>query len=70
MNKYTELNQALQDSTLAIITNDIKTLKELNRIYIKYKTLPKKYKRFSNYYSNQFLGHNVPEMYILIKNRN
>ena len=26
MNKYTELNQALQDSTLAIITNDIKEL--------------------------------------------
>ena len=68
MNKYTELNQALEDSSLVIITNDIKTLKELNRKYIKYRTLSKRYKRFSNYYSNQFLGHNVPEMYILIKN--
>ena len=68
MNKYTELDQAILDSSLAIITNDINTLKELNSVYIKYKTLPKRYKRFSDYYSNQFLGHNVSEMYILIKN--
>ena len=68
MNKYTELNQVLEDSKLAIITNDIKTLKELNKIYIKYRTLPKKNKRFSNYYSNKFLGHNVLEMYVLVKN--
>ena len=43
MNKYTELDQALLDSSLAIITNDINTLKELNSVYIKYKTLPKRY---------------------------
>lgn len=67
MNKYTKIDQALQDSSLAIITKDIKTQKELNKVYIKYRTLPKRYKRFSNYYSNQFLGHNVPEMYVLVK---
>ena len=68
MNKYTELKQVLQDSSLVIITNDIKSLKELNKKYIKYKTLSIRNKRFSNYYSNKFLGHNVMEMYILIKN--
>lgn len=68
MNKYTELEQALQDSSLTIITNDIKTLKDLNKIYIKYKILSKRNKRYSNYYSNKFLGHTVPEMYVLIKN--
>ena len=68
MNKYTELEQVLQDPSLTIITNDIKTLKDLNKIYIKYKILPKRNKRYSNYYSNKFLGHTVPEMYVLIKN--
>ena len=67
MEKYTELNQVLKDSKLAIITDDIKTQKELNRIYLKYRALSKKHKRFSNYYSNKFLGHNVPEMYVLVK---
>lgn len=67
MNKYIELKQALQDSSLVLITNDIKTLRELNKKYIRYKMLSKKNKRFSDYYSNKFLGHNVVEMYILIK---
>lgn len=67
MNKYNELKEVLEDSSLAIITNDIKSLRELNKKYIKYRTLPKRNKRFSNYYSNKFLGHNVPEMYALIK---
>lgn len=69
MKKYTELKQALQDPSLAIITDDITTLKELNKRYIKYKTLPKRNKIISNYYSNQFLGYNVPGMYVLTKNR-
>ena len=68
MNKYNELKQVLQDSSLVIITDDIKSLKELNEKYIKYKTLPIRNKRYSNYYSNKFLRHNVTEMYILIKN--
>ena len=67
MNKYNELDQVLQDSSLAIITKDIKTQRELNKRYIKYRTLPNRNKRFSNYYSNKFLGHSVPEMYVLIK---
>ena len=66
--KHTDLEQALHDATLAIITDRITTLRELNRAYIRYRALPKKQKRFSNYYSNEFLGHNVPEMYELIKN--
>ena len=67
MELYTDLNQALHDSSLAIITDDITTQKELNRVYVKYRTLSKRQKRFSNYYSNEFLGNSVPEMYVLIK---
>ena len=67
MEKYKELDEALHDPSLAIITDDISSQKELNRVYVKYKVLPKKQKRFSNYYSNEFLGHNVTEMYILVK---
>lgn len=69
MEKYTDLEQAIHDASLAIITDDISTLKELNRVYVKYKVLSKKQKRFSNYYSNEFLGHNVPEMYSIIKDK-
>ena len=57
MEKYTSLEQALHDSSLAIITDSITTQKELNRVFVKYRVLPKKQKRFSNYYSNEFLGH-------------
>ena len=69
MEKYTDLDQALRDSSLAIITDAIATQKELNKVYSRYRVLPGKQKRFSNYYSNEFLGHNVPEMYALIKDR-
>ena len=69
MEKYTELEQALRDPSLVIITDRITTQTELNQIYVNYKTLPRKQKRFSNYYSNEFLGHNVPEMYVFIKDK-
>ena len=69
MEKYTNLEQAVRDPSLAIITGEITAQKELNRVYAKYKVLPKKQKRFSNYYSDKFLGHNVPEMYVLVKDR-
>ena len=69
MEKYTELGQVLQDPALAVITDHITTLKELNKVYVKYKVLPKRQKRFSNYYSNEFFGRNVPEMYGLIKDK-
>ena len=69
MEKYTELGQVVQDPSLAVITDSITTLNELNKIYVKYKVLPKKLKRFSNYYSNEFLGRNVPEMYDLVKEK-
>ena len=69
MVKYTDLEQAMHDSSLAIITWNITTQKELNRVYVKYKSLPKRQKRFSDYYSNEFLGHNVPEMYFLVKDK-
>ena len=42
MEKYTALEQAVRDQSLAIITEDITTLKELNKIYVKYKVLPKR----------------------------
>jgi energy-coupling factor transporter ATP-binding protein EcfA2 len=69
MEKYTNLEQALRDPSLAIITGNITTQKELERVFAKYNTLPKKQKRFSNYYSNEFLGHIVPEMYFIVKDK-
>lgn len=69
MEKYTDLEQALHDPSLVIITDSISTQTELNQIYVDYKTLPKKQRRFSNYYSNEFLGHSVPEMYVLVRNK-
>ena len=69
MEKYTDLEQAINDPSLAIITENITTQKELNKVYVKYKVLSKSQKRFSNYYSNEFLGHNVPEMYVLVKEK-
>ena len=69
MGKYTNLEQALRDPSLVIITDAITTQTELNQIYVKYRVLPKNQKRFSNYYSNEFLGHTVPEMYVLVRNK-
>ena len=69
MEKYTNLEQAINDPSLAIITGNITTLKELDRVFVKYNALPKKQKRFSNYYSNEFLGHIVPEMYFIVKDK-
>ena len=69
MEKCTDLEQALRDPSLAIITDDITTLRELNRVFLKYKALPGKQRRYSNYYSNKFLGHNVTEEYILVKDK-
>ena len=69
MERYTDLEQAIQDPSLAIITDRISTQNELNQIYVKYKVLPKKQKRFCNYYSNEFLGHTVPEMYVLVRDK-
>lgn len=69
MEKYTDLEQAIQDPSLVLITEDIPTLKELSKVFIKYKTLPKKQKRYSNYYSYEFLGRNVQDMYILMKDK-
>ena len=50
MEKYTNLEQAIQDPSLVIITENITTQKEINKVYVKYKVLPKKQKRYSNYY--------------------
>jgi hypothetical protein len=69
MEKYTDLEQALQDTSLAIITDKITTQSELSRVYLKYRVLPKKQKRVCNYYSNKFLGHNVPEMFVLVRDK-
>ena len=69
MEKYTDLEQVIQDSSIVIITDDIGTQKELNKVFVKYKVLPNKQKRISNYYSNKFFGHSVTEMYILEKGK-
>ena len=69
MVKYTDLEQALGDASLAIITDTITSQIDLNRVYAKYRVLPKRLKRYSDYYSNEFLGHNVTEMYVLLKNQ-
>ena len=67
MGKYATLEQAVNDPSLAIITDRTTTWRELNRAYFKYKALPRGQKRYSDYYSNLFLGHTVPEMYLLSK---
>ena len=69
MEKYTELAQAVLDPSIVIISDAITTQKELNKTYVRYKTLPRKQRRFSDYYSNEFLGHSVPEMYDLVKDK-
>ena len=69
MEIYTDLEQVLQDPSLVIITEEISTQKDLNKLYAEYSVLPRKQKRVSNYYSNEFLGHTVPEMYVLVKDR-
>ncbi len=69
MEHYTNLEDALQDTSLVILTDRITTLTELVRAYARFKVLPKSQQRLSNYYSVRFLGHNVPEMYDLIKDR-
>ena len=69
MEKYTNLEQVIQDSSLVLITENITTQRELYRTFSKYKSLPKRQKRLSNYYSNEFLGRNVSEMYSLMKDR-
>ena len=69
MEKYTDLEQAIRDPSLSIITDHITTLKELNRTYVRYRTLSRKQRRYSDYYSNQFLGHTVLGMYVLIKDK-
>ena len=69
MEKYTDLEQALQDTSLAMITDDLSTQKELNKAFLKYRVLSKKQKRFSDYYSNEFFGHTVPEMYVQVKEK-
>ena len=67
--EYTDLEQASQDPSLAIITDRITTPEELNKLYAKYKILPKKQKRYSNFYSNEFQGRRVSEMYVLMKDK-
>ena len=67
--KYTDLEQAIRDPSLAIITDRITTPEELNRLYAKYRILPKKQKRYSNYYSIEFQGRRVSEMYVLMKDK-
>ena len=69
MNLYTTLDQAVSDPSLSIITDQAVTMRELNRSYIRYRALPKKQKRFADYYSIAFLGHSVPEMYVLMKEK-
>ena len=68
MTIYT-LEQVLNDPSLAIITDNITTLRELNMVYVNYKVLSRKQRRISNYYSNKFLGSNVPDMYDMMKDR-
>ena len=69
MDIYTDLEQARQDTSLVFITESITTEKELIRSYVRYRSLPKKWKRISDYYSNEFLGHTVPEMYVFMKDK-
>ena len=42
MEKYTDLEQALRDPALGIISDRITTRRELNRAYFRYKVLPRR----------------------------
>ena len=64
--KITRLNL---DPTIAIIPDNVSTDEELNKLYNKFSLLPKKFKRFSNYYSTQLLGYNVPNMYAIMREK-
>ena len=63
MEKYTSLDQALQDPSLVLIEDDISSRKQLNIIYARYMILSSRQKRFCNYYSKLFYGCTVPEKY-------
>ena len=67
MNQYTSLEEALRDPSLVILTDRFATMAELKNAYIKFIVLPKRQKRYSNYYSVRFLGYNVPDMYEILK---
>ena len=69
MELYTELEQAIVDPSLVLITDRITTRSELSKAIVRYRALPKIQRRYSNYYSTKFLGRNVPEMYVLIRDR-
>ena len=69
MEIYTSLETAVMDTSLVIITDQIPTRKELDKTYLRYKTLSPKQRRFSNYYSCEFLGRNVPDMYDYVKDQ-
>ena len=60
MEKYTDLNEVLRDPSLAIITDNMATQSELNRIYVRYKVLPKRQRRFCNYLRPQCDGDVFP----------
>ena len=67
--KYTCLEEAVKDPSFIILTDSITTQRELIKAYLKYRALPRKQKRYANYYSNEFLGHSVPDMYALLKDK-
>ena len=67
MNQYATLEEALQDPSLVILTDRFATMADLKKAYIKFNVLPKRQKRFSNYYSVRFLDYNVPDMYDILK---
>ena len=69
MDKYSTLEQAVADPSIVIISDTVSTQKELNKNYIKYKTLTKRMRRFSDYYSNKFFGYDVSEMYAVMKEK-
>lgn len=69
MKQYTTLEQAVADPSLAILTDRITSYRELNHAYVRYRVLPRKQKRLSDYYSNEFLGHSVPDMYAVLRDR-
>ena len=66
---YQKIDQLNQDPTIAIISDIIDSEEELTRTYTKYSLLPKKFKRISNQYSMQLFGYNVPNMYVIMRDR-
>ena len=63
------LEELLKRSDIALISDEISSGEELARQFMKYLMLPRKDRRFSDYYSLKFFGSNVTDMFATMSYR-